>query len=112
MIASANVPDNFSNTMNIKKYVCFLGVMNCTLPVIFKTKVTTASAYLDSDALRDFKVLLPAVACSKYLVVLITLQVLTKPWCLSEIVTAFKAGTKFILVLLSREQLIVANNLM
>ena len=87
---SAYVTGNSSHTADIKKYVCFSGILNCTLSVIFKTWVTTASAYLDSDALRDFKVLLPSVACSKYLSVLITFQVLTKPWCLLEIATAQK----------------------
>ena len=84
--SAAYVPGNFSHTVKIKKYVWFLGLMNCTLSVSFKTMV--ASAYLDSDALRDFKVLLHALIfdCPR------NFPSTDKPWCLLEIITAFKAG--------------------
>jgi len=46
--------------------------------------------------LYDLSKLLAGVEQSKYLVVLLTLRVLTRPWCLLEIVTAHKAGKELI----------------
>jgi len=53
-----------------------------------------APVFLDSEDLKDLSDLKRHVAMSHNLVLLLTRGVLTRPWCLLEIVTATKAGAQ------------------
>mmetsp|Transcript_55857 Transcript_55857/g.130731 ORF Transcript_55857/g.130731 Transcript_55857/m.130731 type:complete len:817 (+) Transcript_55857:69-2519(+) len=54
--------------------------------------------FLDSNNLRDLASLLPRVERTMNIVVLMTRQVLKRPWCIAEITRAFHAGRRIILV--------------
>lgn len=58
--------------------------------------------FVDSDDLSDLKKLLEHACGSHALVVLLTPGILTRPWCLVELVAARRAGRKYVPVMLNR----------
>eukprot|EP00929_Paragymnodinium_shiwhaense_P111303 TRINITY_DN7910_c0_g1_i2.p1 TRINITY_DN7910_c0_g1~~TRINITY_DN7910_c0_g1_i2.p1 ORF type:complete len:1061 (+),score=211.59 TRINITY_DN7910_c0_g1_i2:71-3184(+) len=54
--------------------------------------------FLDSEDLHNLEELQERVRCSRFLVVLLTRGVLTRPWCLVEIVSAVAANVPVVLV--------------
>ena len=61
-------------------------------------KMLGCPCFLDSDNLQDLRELLDHVKNSDVLVLLQTTGLLTRPWCLLEIVTAIKAGVPIVAI--------------
>merc|ERR1719356_1097197 len=58
--------------------------------------------FLDSSDLTDLKLLESEVRHSHNIVLLLTPNVLTRPWCLVEIITALRNGGEIVPVLIDR----------
>jgi len=56
---------------------------------IFQVDVSPTDVFLDSDHLRDLRMLRDIVQDAEYVVIILTLKMLTRPWCLIEIASAF-----------------------
>jgi len=65
--------------------------------VMFKAPI-----FLDSDELFDLNGLLDAVRASTNVVILLTPNVLSRPWCLLELVTAVRCGANIVPVVVAR----------
>merc|ERR1712187_607210 len=52
--------------------------------------------FIDSEDLEDLAMLQKHVEGSGNLVILLTPGILTRPWCLLEIVTAVRSGVRFV----------------
>ena len=88
----------------LRKFACFLShfkfeaATEARLCQIELEKMLGAPCFLDSDNLQDLRELLDHVRNSDVLVLLQTTGLLTRPWCLLEIVTAIKAGVPIVAI--------------
>ena len=87
-----------------KTYACFLShykkeaATEARLCQMELEKLLGAPVFLDSDNLRDLRTLLNDVRESDVLVLLQTTNLLTRPWCLLEIVTAIDANVPIVAI--------------
>jgi hypothetical protein len=90
-----------------KKFGCFLSHHkdSCAMEARFlKTELQgliQKECFLDSDNLRDLRHLLGSVRDSDVLVIVQSAEILTRPWCLLEMVAAVDAGVPMIAISVS-----------
>ena len=90
-----------------KRFSCFLShhKASCAMEARFlKTELQgliQKECFLDSDDLRDLRQLLDSVRDSDVLVIVQSAEILTRPWCLLEMVAAVDAGVPMIAISVS-----------
>jgi hypothetical protein len=90
-----------------KRFACFLShhKASCAMEARFlKDKLSNLiqkECFLDSDNLRNLRELLDSVRNSDVLVIVQSAEVLTRPWCLLEMVAAVDAGVPMIAIAVS-----------
>lgn len=88
----------FSFSNSFLSHFKFEAATEARLCQIEMEKMLGCPCFLDSDNLQDLRELLDHVKNSDVLVLLQTTGLLTRPWCLLEIVTAIKAGVPIVAI--------------
>eukprot|EP00931_Biecheleriopsis_adriatica_P048436 TRINITY_DN27982_c0_g1_i1.p1 TRINITY_DN27982_c0_g1~~TRINITY_DN27982_c0_g1_i1.p1 ORF type:complete len:1575 (+),score=273.60 TRINITY_DN27982_c0_g1_i1:585-4727(+) len=89
-------------TRRFKAFICHQKSTAGSLARFVKLMIgkhSTDHVFLDSDQLHDLDTLFDTVRCwTQNVVVLLTPEVLTRPWCVGEVATAWSNGVPIVLV--------------